>query len=337
MTDVWPRRNLGQGENWGRNVERRLDRLNRTGTIQGQTQGGFGRLSVSTADSLSTFIARVRDVATSYPRPFTQSSSSSGFGFGSGWQTVASVSIANPGGFSRVAIDAVGSCTSYQQGAPIVKFIWPFSLDYVTSEYGARPPLPFHNGIDFSYGGIEGTAIPAAHDGMVILNAYYSDWGNYMRVDCSPLTGVPNSWTGYAHMNSPGIYGAGTTVSRGQTIGYVGNTGESYGAHLHFETATNDSRMNPRDFMNMFGGNSTVGLQKVTARIVINGSSSPEFEPFRGDDIPRSQLNIPIWGESISGNDPSVSVQLQMRCNANSVPADSRNMGALTVKGSFER
>lgn len=336
MSDVWPRRNLGRGENWGRVVENRLDSILRKLGIGRQGQDSFDRYSASTSDSVSDLAAQIRSALLAYPIYFTRSQANRSFEFGPDWTTVAAVSIPNPGGYRTLKVDAIGGCTSYQAGDVVNRFIWPFSLDYVTSEYGPRPPLPFHNGIDFSYGGIEGTAIPVTHNGVVNLNAYYDDWGNYMRVDCSPLTGYPDSWTGYAHMQSPGLYPIGATVTQGQTIGYVGTTGQSTGPHLHYETATEDTRMNPRDFMAIFGGG-TVALQKVTARIVVNGSISPEFEPYRGDDIPRYQSNFPIWSNSVQGDDPGVSVQLQMKTTARTVPAEIRNTATLTIRGGFER
>ena len=45
----------------------------------------------------------------------------------------------------------------------------------------------------------------------------------------------------------------GTRVRQGQVIGYVGTTGLSTGAHLHFETRRNGEHMNPRSFMELYG------------------------------------------------------------------------------------
>ena len=45
--------------------------------------------------------------------------------------------------------------------------------------------------------------------------------------------------TRYAHM-SQCLVNVGDTVKQGQVIGYIGNTGDSYGAHLHFEVRIND-------------------------------------------------------------------------------------------------
>lgn len=336
MSDPWPRRNLGRAEHWGRVIEKRVDGLSGVSLRQGQSRDGLGRFTASTAESISSVADNVRQALLSLPTPVSSTSYSAGFAIQTSWTTVASVPLVAPDGFNRLEVSAVGACTSYQVGQSTIRFIWPFSLDYVTSEFGPRPPLPYHNGIDFSYSGILGASIPATHDGTIILRGYYSDWGNYTRIDCSAQTGHSGDWTGYAHMDSPGIYAPGTAVSRGQTIGYVGNTGQSTGPHLHYETATGDpvERMNPRDFMAIYGGGSEVLLYKTLARLVVNGVPSLEFEPYRGDDVPRFQSQHPVHGRSQSGN--TMTVELQMRATG-AIPANSQNTATLTVQGAFSR
>ncbi len=93
-----------------------------------------------------------------------------------------------------------------------------------------------HNGVDF--GAHKGTPIGAAADGTVIIarnSGWNGGYGNYVVVS------HPNgSQTLYAHMTNT-IVSTGQSVTGGQIIGYVGNTGKSTGAHLHFEVrgATN--------------------------------------------------------------------------------------------------
>ena len=60
-----------------------------------------------------------------------------------------------------------------------------------------------------------------------------------------------NGWcTLYAHMDYISVR-EGQTVKKGQKLGYMGNTGNSYGAHLHFEVRDkSDARVNPEPYLN---------------------------------------------------------------------------------------
>lgn len=87
-----------------------------------------------------------------------------------------------------------------------------------------------HNGIDF--GAPRGTPIHAAADGTVII-ARNDGWnGGYGKY--AVITHANGTQTLYAHMTNA-IVSAGQSVTSGQVIGYVGNTGRSTGTHLHFE------------------------------------------------------------------------------------------------------
>lgn len=90
-----------------------------------------------------------------------------------------------------------------------------------------------HNGVD--YGAPRGTAIYAAADGVVKIanyragNPWFGGYGNYIMIEHSNGT-----QTLYAHLSAVNV-SVGDAVSKGQTIGKVGNTGRSTGSHLHFE------------------------------------------------------------------------------------------------------
>lgn len=118
-------------------------------------------------------------------------------------------------------------------------------------------PLPGHTyiscnfGDDDAYGNSghrgtdipapEGTPILAAHSGTVIISGWNNSYGNQVLLD----NGAGLS-TRYAHMTAAAV-SAGETVTAGQVIGYVGNTGDSTGFHLHFEVMQNGVRVNPLD------------------------------------------------------------------------------------------
>ncbi|HRH55479.1 MAG TPA: M23 family metallopeptidase, partial [Candidatus Paceibacterota bacterium] len=86
------------------------------------------------------------------------------------------------------------------------------------------------NGVDMS--APSGTPIYAAAGGTVIVSrvgGWNGGYGNYVVIEHAG--GVQ---TLYAHMATDSV-SVGETVSRGQNIGTVGNTGQSTGYHLHFE------------------------------------------------------------------------------------------------------
>ncbi|WP_235201460.1 VCBS repeat domain-containing M23 family metallopeptidase [Microbacterium sp. CH12i] len=99
---------------------------------------------------------------------------------------------------------------------------------------GCRSDYRNHDGIDIS--GQGGTPILAAYDGVVTTRTWSNGYGNY--VDIEHAAGYA---TRYAHMVAPGTVAPGTRVVRGQQIGVVGSTGNSTGAHLHFEVWRNGS------------------------------------------------------------------------------------------------
>lgn len=341
MTDQWPKRNLGRGEYWGRIVENRLGTLVEAGQMTDQRVAGYDRYSSATSETLAQNAEDISDLATSIeqailvtPQYFVRNATATDFSFGgSTWATVSSVNVEAPLGFSSSEISASATVASVQPGISSEDFKWPFSLSDVTSEFGPRPPLPFHRGIDF--GEPPGTPIPAAHNGTIILRGYYDDWGNYTRVSCSELTGVSNSWTGYAHMNALPLHPVGTVVTQDQTLGYVGSTGLSTGPHLHWETALEGIRIDPRQFMGIFGGGSTSFLS-VQARLVINGVASPTFQPFLDMGLSALQLNYPVFGRSLSGAQ-EVNVALQMRSPGGRIPRNPGTKVSLTVRGGFSK
>lgn len=123
--------------------------------------------------------------------------------------------------------------------------VWPSYCTYITSVQGPRThPITGeyknHGGTDI--GASYGSAIYAADSGTVVASSdgWNGGWGNYVMIDHG--NGMQ---TLYAHMSSRAV-SVGQTVSRGQTIGYVGSTGMSTGAHLHFEMYINGSRIDPQ-------------------------------------------------------------------------------------------
>ncbi len=127
-------------------------------------------------------------------------------------------------------------------------FCWPVvDLYTVTSPFGSRS-LGYHRGIDISGANASGKLIVAGAAGTVTEAGWSTGgYGNYVKI--SHGNGVE---TLYAHMLDNSIMvNVGDVVQKGQTIGRVGNTGYSFGAHLHFEVRVNGNRLDPAPFLGL--------------------------------------------------------------------------------------
>jgi len=103
------------------------------------------------------------------------------------------------------------------------------SIGYISSGFGGRS-MGNHFGVDIAASG--NVPIVAAADGVVNRSYYSPSYGNVVFV-VHYIEGQTYE-TVYAHMRSRSI-SDGAQVSKGQVLGYMGNTGHSYGQHLHFE------------------------------------------------------------------------------------------------------
>ena len=130
------------------------------------------------------------------------------------------------------------------------QFLWPVPGYYnITSYYGQRWGR-LHGGIDIASAGIEGKPIIAVADGVVLAAGYNTGgFGNWVMINHGTYKGKQYS-TICAHMKYTPIVKNGQKVKAGQVIGYVGNTGRSYGNHCHFEVRVNGSRTNPMNYFN---------------------------------------------------------------------------------------
>lgn len=152
-------------------------------------------------------------------------------------------------------------------------FLWPTTSSYITAGFGWYSPggyQSWHSGTDI--GVSIGTQVFSAASGTVIravtvtsdpngpyTSAGYKDhsystanglgYGNYIMVDHGIGSDGNRLYTLYGHLSSVNV-SVGQTVTQGQVIGYSGNTGNSYGAHLHFEVRVNGSAVNPMSYFN---------------------------------------------------------------------------------------
>ncbi len=140
----------------------------------------------------------------------------------------------------------INQSATFSGGPGIVRLSWPVNGP-VTSPYGPRVlngTSGFHPGVDI--GASEGTPITAAADGVVVLMQGTGSSGGFGNFTCVQHTSTMS--TCYAHQSRFGTF-VGAHVRRGQVIGYVGNTGFSFGSHLDLEVRINGSPVNPLNYM----------------------------------------------------------------------------------------
>lgn len=120
---------------------------------------------------------------------------------------------------------------------------FPTKSHTVSSRYGSRASMgDFHSGLDLS--GSYGDNIYAYRAGKVIKVQYSNkSYGNMVLIQHE--NGMQ---TRYAHMSSIKVSN-GEYVKCGQTIGYMGSTGNSTGVHLHFEVILNGKTVNPYNYI----------------------------------------------------------------------------------------
>ena len=119
--------------------------------------------------------------------------------------------------------------------------IWP-AHGWLTGTFGGRSdPFTgepgFHQGLDISTP--KGQPVYATADGIVESASYTGDYGNLVVVKHD--FGLA---TRYGHLSTYAVT-PGSSVKRGDVLGYVGSTGRSTGAHLHYEILVNGKLINP--------------------------------------------------------------------------------------------
>ena len=125
------------------------------------------------------------------------------------------------------------------------QFAWPVpGYTKITAYWGDGRG---HKGIDIAGSGVYGKPIVAADSGRVI-QAVHSGWGGGYGL-CVYIDHGGGYSTRYGHASKV-LVNTGDIVKKGQTIAYVGSTGDSTGPHLHFEIRVNGVAKNP---MGWFG------------------------------------------------------------------------------------
>ena len=175
-------------------------------------------------------------------------------------------------------------------------FAWPLPRNFtITSNFGYRQDpftgeLTYHNGTDIA--APQGTPILAAADGTVTIANGIDPWGGsygyHVKIDHGG-----GMETLYAHCSAIAVT-VGQQVRQGEVIGFVGNTGNSTGNHLHFEVWENGDVYKRqafvrRSFLLLEGSLSRSKFQKRSA-----STGSPSFS-----GSIRGSLYVHFWPSAL--------------------------------------
>jgi murein DD-endopeptidase MepM/ murein hydrolase activator NlpD len=129
--------------------------------------------------------------------------------------------------------------------------VWPLKggIGHVSAPFGqSQHPITgqwyIHKGMDFSTWRT-GDQIIATANGKVVTVTYDNGFGNYIVIQHKH-----GFYTRYAHMDRV-LVKPGQTVSQGEVIGRVGNTGISTGPHLHYEIHIGSDVVDPAKYINV--------------------------------------------------------------------------------------
>ena len=163
-------------------------------------------------------------------------------------------------------------------------------IHYVTSDYKTRnASRPTHSGIDMvSYNDNHTTTdyIICVYDGIVTKNEY-ADKGAGYYVEVRHPNGTVSR---YLHMKKGSIkVKVGKTIKKGDVIGYMGNSGNSRGAHLHFGINVNNQVVDPYPYLlddSLFINTEyTKGLYECNYNMYVRSGAGTNYAPKKVKDL----------------------------------------------------
>ena len=150
-------------------------------------------------------------------------------------------------GSASVARGSVASSSGGGQSTAVwtvPTFLWPLGFDEISDYFGTARAnsVGYHTGVDFT--AAVGTIVGSTAAGQVTVATWDPSYGNWVEVDHGG-----GYRSRYAHLNEIFVR-EGEWVPSNAYIGTVGNTGNSSGAHLHFEIIVDGQAVNPLAWLN---------------------------------------------------------------------------------------
>ena len=150
-------------------------------------------------------------------------------------------------GSASVASASTGGSSSGGQSQAVwtvPTFIWPLGFEKISDLFGTprSNAVGYHTGVDFI--AAVGTIVGSSAAGQVTVATWDPSYGNWIEIDHGG-----GYRSRYAHLNEIFVR-EGEWVQSNTYIGTVGNTGNSSGAHLHFEIIIDGQAVNPLAWLN---------------------------------------------------------------------------------------
>lgn len=176
------------------------------------------------------------------------------------------------------SIELEGATLEFRSGEPVDTEL--------TSEYGQRSS-GFHSGIDISTGG--DVYLIAMADGVVSYisanrdsgyntqpndDLVCSDYSGMVEIDIKYNNGLESAYLHLEGGSIPDYLQEGDKVYQGQVVGKMGNTGCSTGQHLHFEIYSNNSAVNPANYVSEENPRPITNESTGTSEEILNNSTS---------------------------------------------------------------
>ncbi len=152
------------------------------------------------------------------------------------------------GSASLPASSSVATASSGGNGGAQVwtvpTFIWPLGYDEISDLFGTprANSVGYHTGVDFV--AAVGTIVGSTAAGQVSVATWDPSYGNWIEINHGG-----GYRSRYAHLNEIWVR-EGEWIESNSYIGTVGNTGNSSGAHLHFEVIVDGQAVNPLAWLN---------------------------------------------------------------------------------------
>ena len=291
---------VGNRDNYARQI---FQNQGRGITTSGSASGGSG--SKSSGDN--SIFGRIDKLFDKAFAPFT-----SIFGNIFGGSSDSNSNSSGSGGAGSAATDMSGTIDS---GSTADKLLANLKSEaggdaVVSAPYGeANHQGHTHGGIDIA--APEGTPIKSPIAGTVIDNRYGGGYGNYVQIkDKNNMDHL------FPHMVSPSPLKEGTEVSVGDTVGYIGSTGNSTGPHVHYEidddavnrgAETSKPHINPGKYMGgPLSGDSTLKFRKKVNDLANAGNRAAIKALKKGYGTDNVGVGGPLPGDNLVNNNIAV-------------------------------